>query len=51
MVTEAELGATYTGPVRRVESYGAFVQILPNKDGIGTDGGRRSVLTYTQFST
>ena len=34
LVTEAELGATYTGPVRRVESYGAFVQILPNKDGM-----------------
>jgi polyribonucleotide nucleotidyltransferase len=34
LVAEAEIGAVYTGPVRRVESYGAFVQILPNKDGM-----------------
>jgi polyribonucleotide nucleotidyltransferase len=34
LVTEAEIGAIYEGPVRRIESYGAFVQILPNKDGM-----------------
>jgi polyribonucleotide nucleotidyltransferase len=34
LVAEAEIGAVYTGPVRRIESYGAFVQILPNKDGM-----------------
>jgi polyribonucleotide nucleotidyltransferase len=34
IVAEAEVGAVYTGPVRRIETYGAFVQILPNKDGM-----------------
>jgi polyribonucleotide nucleotidyltransferase len=29
-----EVGKTYTGQVRRVESYGAFVQIIPGTDGL-----------------
>ncbi|MGQ0722371.1 MAG: polyribonucleotide nucleotidyltransferase [Candidatus Eiseniibacteriota bacterium] len=34
IVAEVEVGAVYTGPVRRIETYGAFVQVLPNKDGM-----------------
>jgi polyribonucleotide nucleotidyltransferase len=34
LVAEAEMGAVYTGRVRRVESFGAFVEILPGKDGL-----------------
>ena len=34
IVAEAEMGAVYTGRVRRIESFGAFVEILPNKDGL-----------------
>jgi polyribonucleotide nucleotidyltransferase len=34
LVAEAELGAVYTGRVRRVESFGAFVEIIPGKDGL-----------------
>ena len=30
----AEIGKVYTGIVRRVEPYGAFVQILPGTDGL-----------------
>jgi polyribonucleotide nucleotidyltransferase len=30
----AEIGKVYTGQVRRVESYGAFVEILPGTDGL-----------------
>jgi polyribonucleotide nucleotidyltransferase len=29
-----EVGKTYTGHVRRIESYGAFVEILPGTDGL-----------------
>jgi polyribonucleotide nucleotidyltransferase len=29
-----EVGKVYTGPVRRVESYGAFVEVLPGTDGL-----------------
>jgi polyribonucleotide nucleotidyltransferase len=29
-----EIGKVYTGTVRRVESYGAFVEILPGTDGL-----------------
>jgi polyribonucleotide nucleotidyltransferase len=29
-----EIGKVYTGPVRRVEPYGAFVEILPGTDGL-----------------
>jgi polyribonucleotide nucleotidyltransferase len=34
LVADPELGAIYTGKVRRVESFGAFVEILPGKDGM-----------------
>jgi polyribonucleotide nucleotidyltransferase len=34
IVADAEIGATYTGRVRRIESFGAFVEILPGKDGL-----------------
>ncbi len=29
-----EIGKTYTGQVRRVENYGAFVEIMPGTDGL-----------------
>ncbi len=29
-----EIGKLYTGTVRRVEAYGAFVEILPGTDGL-----------------
>ena len=29
-----EIGKNYTGEVRRVEGYGAFVEILPGRDGL-----------------
>ncbi len=29
-----EIGKNYTGEVRRVENYGAFVEILPGRDGL-----------------
>ncbi|MDX1632441.1 MAG: polyribonucleotide nucleotidyltransferase, partial [Thermoanaerobaculia bacterium] len=29
-----EVGKTYTGPVRRIEPFGAFVEILPGHDGL-----------------
>jgi len=31
---EAEFGKTYTGKVVRIEDYGAFIEILPNIDGL-----------------
>jgi len=34
LVEEPELGRIYTGRVTRVESYGAFVEVLPGKDGL-----------------
>lgn len=34
IVAEAEVGKTYTGTVARVEAFGAFVNILPGKDGL-----------------
>jgi polyribonucleotide nucleotidyltransferase len=33
-VAEAEVGKTYQGTVARVEAFGAFVNILPGKDGL-----------------
>lgn len=34
MMATAEIGKVYTGTVTRVEPYGAFVEILPGKDGL-----------------
>jgi len=34
IVAEPELDAVYDGLVRRITDFGAFVQILPNKDGL-----------------
>ncbi len=34
LVEEPELGHIYTGKVTRVENYGAFVEVLPGKDGL-----------------
>jgi len=31
---EAEIGKNYTGTVRRIENYGAFIEILPGTDGL-----------------
>ena len=34
LVAEAEVGKTYQGTVARIEAFGAFVNILPGKDGL-----------------
>jgi polyribonucleotide nucleotidyltransferase len=34
ITAEAELGQTYTGKIVRLEEYGAFVEILPNIQGL-----------------
>jgi polyribonucleotide nucleotidyltransferase len=34
LVAEAEIGQVYTGRVRRIEAFGAFVEILPGRDGL-----------------
>jgi polyribonucleotide nucleotidyltransferase len=34
ILKEVEPGEEYTGPVSRIESFGAFVDILPNKTGL-----------------
>ncbi|GGA34472.1 polyribonucleotide nucleotidyltransferase [Kroppenstedtia guangzhouensis] len=34
LVREVVVGETYTGTVKRVEKYGAFVEILPGKEGL-----------------
>jgi polyribonucleotide nucleotidyltransferase len=34
ITVEAEFGKTYTGKVVRIEEYGAFIEILPNIDGL-----------------
>ena len=34
LTAEAEVGATYTGTVRRITDFGAFVEVLPNTDGL-----------------
>lgn len=34
LTKEAEIGAIYTGKVVRITSFGAFVEILPGKDGM-----------------
>jgi polyribonucleotide nucleotidyltransferase len=34
LTQSAEVGQRYTGTVRRVEAYGAFVEVLPGQDGL-----------------
>jgi predicted RNA-binding protein with RPS1 domain len=34
ITAEAEIGAVYTGSVERIVDFGAFVNILPGKDGL-----------------
>ena len=34
LTAEAEVGATYTGAVKRITDFGAFVEVLPNTDGL-----------------
>ncbi len=34
LTAEPEVGATYTGTVKRITDFGAFVEILPNIDGL-----------------
>jgi polyribonucleotide nucleotidyltransferase len=34
LVEEAVVGKTYTGPVKRIMDFGAFVEILPGKEGL-----------------
>lgn len=34
IVKEVTVGEIYTGTVKRIEKFGAFVEILPNKDGL-----------------
>jgi polyribonucleotide nucleotidyltransferase len=34
LTAEAEVGQLYTGKVTRIEDFGAFVEILPGKDGL-----------------
>jgi polyribonucleotide nucleotidyltransferase len=34
LVREVVVGETYTGTVKRVEKYGAFVEVLPGKEGL-----------------
>lgn len=34
IVREVMVGEIYTGTVKRIEKFGAFVEILPNKDGL-----------------
>jgi polyribonucleotide nucleotidyltransferase len=34
LTTEPEIGEIYEGTVKRIEPYGAFIEILPGKDGL-----------------
>jgi polyribonucleotide nucleotidyltransferase len=34
MTAEVEIGETYSGPVTRIMNFGAFVEILPGKEGL-----------------
>jgi polyribonucleotide nucleotidyltransferase len=34
MMAEPEVGKVYNGKVKRITDFGAFVEILPNKEGL-----------------
>lgn len=34
LTADAEIGKNYTGEVKRIEPYGAFIEVLPGKDGL-----------------
>lgn len=34
LVAEVEVGKTYEGIIKRIEKYGAFVEVMPGKDGL-----------------
>jgi polyribonucleotide nucleotidyltransferase len=34
LTAEAEIGKTYTGPIKKIMDFGCFVEILPGKDGL-----------------
>jgi len=34
LVEDPEVGRVYTGPVKRITDFGAFIEILPGKDGL-----------------
>jgi polyribonucleotide nucleotidyltransferase len=34
LTAEAEVGAVYTGPVKRITDFGAFIEVLPGTDGL-----------------
>ncbi|MEJ7730032.1 MAG: polyribonucleotide nucleotidyltransferase [Polyangiaceae bacterium] len=34
LTAEAEIGAVYTGPVKRITDFGAFIEVLPGTDGL-----------------
>ena len=34
LVREAEVGELYMGKVKRIEKFGAFVELFPGKDGL-----------------
>jgi polyribonucleotide nucleotidyltransferase len=34
IVEEVEVGKTYTGPVRGIKDFGAFVEVLPGQEGL-----------------
>src|SRR6266480_1933468 len=34
LTAEAEVGAIYKGPVKRITDFGAFIEVLPGTDGL-----------------
>ena len=41
IVTVPEVGQVYKGKVKTIVQFGAFVEILPNKDGLASYFGNR----------
>ena len=41
LVTDPEIGTVYKGKVRRIVNFGAFVEILPGRDGLRAHLGAR----------